>query len=282
MTEAQILQILADKRFIPPEWAFIRHVNEGTGAQTGRTLDAVAMSLWPSRGLHLHGIEVKSQRSDWLRELKKPEKADGWWRACHCFWVAAPAGVVNEAELPAGWGLLLVSAAGAKIARLAQLREVPPLPWERLAALLRAASREGEDLVPRAAVHELARCEVERAHAEAEVRLRSALEQQKTILRLSTQAADRFAEVSGLHFGACRDEDAQIAGAAVRGGLALQRLEQRLGELHKPIEQLTTALAALREHVPQPEKNGVVDLEGALDRGEAKQGLHEGEDKTGS
>lgn len=185
----------------------------------------------------------------------------------------------------AGWGLLLVSPGGAKNARLAQLREVPSLPWGRLAALLRAACREGEDLVPRAAVHELARGEVERAHAEAEVRLRSALDQQKTILRSSTQAADRFAEVSGLHFGACRDEDARIAGAAVRGAQALQRLEQRLGDLHKPIEQLTTALAALREHVPQPEKNSVVESEGTIDRGksaEAKQRLHAGEDKTGS
>ena len=283
MTEAQILQILADKRFTAPEWALIRHVNEGTGAQTGRTLDAVAMGLWPSRGLHLHGIEVKSSRSDWLRELKKPAKADGWWSACHCFWVAAPANVVQEADLPAGWGHLLVSANAVKIATLAQLREPPQLTWERVAALLRAACREGEDLVPRAAVHELAAAEVARVQADAEVQLRQA--RAELTARMKNHAAERFALQSGINFYGCRDEDAQRAGAAVRGGKALEWLENRLGDLLTPIEQLVAALAQLRQHVPQPEQNGVVEPEGVLERGESAEGqhgLHTGDGKTGS
>jgi len=32
------------------------------------------MDLWPSGGLEIHGHEVKVSRSDWLRELKEPEK----------------------------------------------------------------------------------------------------------------------------------------------------------------------------------------------------------------
>ena len=41
----------------PPEWALFFEVADSTGlAGHGRYLDAVAMNLYPSRGLELHGF----------------------------------------------------------------------------------------------------------------------------------------------------------------------------------------------------------------------------------
>ncbi len=72
--------------------------------------DAMAISNWPSRGNHLIGFEVKASRSDWLRELKKPEKAEAFYRYCTNWIIAAVPGVVKKDELPPGWGLMELSA----------------------------------------------------------------------------------------------------------------------------------------------------------------------------
>jgi len=50
--------------------------------------------LWPSRGLHLMGFEIKAGRGDWLRELKDPGKAEGIAAYCDQWWVVAPAEVI--------------------------------------------------------------------------------------------------------------------------------------------------------------------------------------------
>ncbi len=84
------IEILLRERFAPPEYAIFFEVANGTGATCRRYADAVAMGLFPSRGLELHGIECKSVRSDWLRELTEPAKAEeGWYPFCDRWWVAA-------------------------------------------------------------------------------------------------------------------------------------------------------------------------------------------------
>jgi hypothetical protein len=115
-TERSMLDLLA-ARYSGDEWAFLRHVPDRTGGAT-RTADAIAMNLWESRGLVLHGFEVKVSRRDWLAELKNPGKADVIARHCDYWWLVVPnPDIVKEGELPHGWGLL----AGDK-----QLRIVVP------------------------------------------------------------------------------------------------------------------------------------------------------------
>lgn len=144
VAERDLLAALA-KRHQPPAWAFLTHVSDSTGGAHQRTADAIAMSLWPSRGLELHGIEVKTTRSDWLRELRDPAKADLLAGLCDRWWVAAPAGVVADGELPPTWGLYTVTASGARAAVQAPLlahgRSSGPITLPRgfLAALLRAS-----------------------------------------------------------------------------------------------------------------------------------------------
>jgi hypothetical protein len=81
-------------------------VANGTGTAAFRHCDALALSLWPSRGLHLHGFEIKTYRGDWLRELKNPAKAEDIAQFCNYWWIVTNTKVVDEFELPHGWGLL--------------------------------------------------------------------------------------------------------------------------------------------------------------------------------
>jgi hypothetical protein len=81
-------------------------IEEVPAPGTERRLDLLRIGMWPSRGQHIIGHEVKVSRSDWLRELKEPAKADAWWAHLHEFWVAAPTGIVRPDELPDGWGLM--------------------------------------------------------------------------------------------------------------------------------------------------------------------------------
>ena len=46
-------------RYAQPEWAIMFEVANGTGAAQRRYADAIAMNLFPSRGLCVHGFEVK-------------------------------------------------------------------------------------------------------------------------------------------------------------------------------------------------------------------------------
>jgi hypothetical protein len=99
---------LLRKRYPPPAWAFLEDVRNQTGyGRQVRTCDALAMSLYPSRGLHLHGFEVKVSRADWFKELQAPEKAEEIARFCHFWWLVVDDGaIVQNGELPATWGLL--------------------------------------------------------------------------------------------------------------------------------------------------------------------------------
>lgn len=93
-------------------FAFATHVRSGAGFGDNysvRTADAVAMDLWPSAGLLLHGHEVKVSRSDWLSELKDPTKCEGVKRYMDRWWlVVSERSIVRTDELPAGWGLKVV------------------------------------------------------------------------------------------------------------------------------------------------------------------------------
>lgn len=115
MTEADVLALLRQKLTRPGngdagEYALLPQVRNAAGFDASRTFDAVAVSLWPSRGFSIHCYEVKCSRSDWLRELKEPAKAEAAARHCDRFSiVASDASIVKDGELPPTWGLLVVS-----------------------------------------------------------------------------------------------------------------------------------------------------------------------------
>lgn len=93
-----------------PRYACAEHVKNAAGFDAGRVADFIAIDCWPSSGLELHGHEVKVSRSDWLTELKKPEKAEAFKRYMDRWWLVVPdAKIIKAGELPDGWGLLVLS-----------------------------------------------------------------------------------------------------------------------------------------------------------------------------
>lgn len=78
--------------------------------------DVVHIGLWQNRGGgRIDVCELKATRSDWLRELEKPKKAEAWWPYCNAFWLVVPhADIVREGELPDGWGLMMPQARGRR------------------------------------------------------------------------------------------------------------------------------------------------------------------------
>jgi hypothetical protein len=148
LSEAE-LTVLLRERFAAPEYAFMPHVRNGTGytRRTTRTADALSMSLWPSRGLDLHGFELKSDRADWVREKENPEKAEEIARFCDRWWiVVGRLDIVQTGELPSMWGLLAPKAGKLVVVKEAPKLEAKPLDRAQLAAILRRAA---ECVVPK-------------------------------------------------------------------------------------------------------------------------------------
>jgi hypothetical protein len=137
-TEGELVDML-QIRYPAPEYATISHVRNGTGWVGKRTADAISLSLWQSRGIALHGFEIKCSRTDWIKELKDPEKADMIASYCDFWWlVVADKDIVKDGELPLNWGM--IAAKGEKLYTIKaapQLTDVKPLDKPFVAAVMR-------------------------------------------------------------------------------------------------------------------------------------------------
>jgi len=129
------------RRWDAPTWSTFFEVPNSTGGAKSRTADAVAVCAWPSRGMEIHGVEVKAYRSDWIRELRQPEKSTAVQRYCDRWWVVAEReDVVAADEVPSTWGLLVLR--GKKLVTLVDAPKLTAEPLTRgfVASILRAAS----------------------------------------------------------------------------------------------------------------------------------------------
>jgi hypothetical protein len=136
MTSAEILAALERHYSLDAGFVFMREVMLG---RTTRRADAIAMQIYRSRGIGLHGFEVKVDRRDWLRELRQAAKADELAARCLYWWIAAPAGLIPVDEVPDTWGLVEVSANGHRVsvARRAPRLDPDPLDLGTIALLFR-------------------------------------------------------------------------------------------------------------------------------------------------
>lgn len=191
------------KRFPLPQWALFFEVANGMNLTHSGYADAIAMGLFPSRGLDLHGFEIKTDRGDWLRELKNPHKAEQILEHCDYWWlVIGDEKVAKVEEVPSHWGLLvqqkddLVQAKKAK--RLNEARLDRPF----IGALLRRACEMVEREKNRAA-DKLDKLEaIKQARREAEKNARRHYETDIELLTREKAALTRnieaFEEASGI------------------------------------------------------------------------------------
>lgn len=208
------------ERFSAPEYALMFEVRSGTGhSGSVRYADAIAMGLWPSRGLDLTGFEIKASRSDWLRELKEPQKADRIAIYCDRWYVVAgDKDIVLPGELPTAWGLIV-----PRGEKLMIVKEAPPLPDPKpvtrlfLASLLRsscvqsAPELEVADRISKAVAEQAAR---------SKIAMEKSLANTQHLLNELQQVVAQFESTSGLAIRSWRGEK---VGPAVRfvldGGL---------------------------------------------------------------
>ncbi|HEY3924379.1 MAG TPA: hypothetical protein VGL75_07440 [Acidothermaceae bacterium] len=238
------------------EWAFMTGVRNEAGFKATRTIDALALSLWESRGHELHGYEVKVSRSDWLRELADPAKADGFIARCDRWWLVAAEGVAKAAEMPTGWGLLV--AQGDKLRAVVQAPKLPRTPEQRvidrswLVCLLRGAGA-----VPKSRPEDI---EAARdagfnagvaSHEGANKQWRDMYERcrdELTALRDSIRAFEREAGFTLSQYGDVTGERGARAGQLVRAALDGDRqLATEHSRLLRMAEEMTRAAERLRE-----------------------------------
>lgn len=237
-------------------WALLFEVPNATGFSKSRSADAMAVSLWPSRGIDVYGFEFKASRSDWLRELKEPAKAEAF--AVYCdYWTLCVTDkeVVKKSELPPKWGLQVLSGDSLKTVVQPDRLEAKEWPKTFLAAVLRAATQgpmkaaEAEirnaEYKARAAAMEQARKDEERHHKHLQESLDEITKQVTEFERVTgvnvvgsgwrTQGMTELAKAVSLLNGATLEEARKWASNAARSmrdvAEAIEAAEKQLPSL---------------------------------------------------
>lgn len=219
-------------------YACLFEVANGTGSNASRSADIVLMNLWPSRGMDLTGFEVKTSRSDWLRELKQPEKAwpvmqymDRW------FLLAAP-GVAKLDEIPSNWGLQEFDGKRVRTLKPAPKLEPKPISKTFLGSLLRRQVRDADAIVNKQLNERRRELDAE-VEATVAKRLRDAREEGQVLRDKLTTIKDKTGidllgwqatdtQVNALKFALLHDPMASwsgLPGAIVEVERALKRLQ---------------------------------------------------------
>lgn len=104
------------------------------------------VNLWNSRGLSITGIEKKSYRNDWQRELKNPQKQEAHYKYCDYFYLLTDKeNVAKIEEIPATWGWYHINEKGIlKTMKAAPKLKSIPVDRPLLCCMLRrAADKKG-------------------------------------------------------------------------------------------------------------------------------------------
>jgi hypothetical protein len=244
-------------RWTAQEWAIMWEVAPATGSMVGkvRYADAVMMSLWPSRGLELHGVEIKISRSDWKREALDPTKAERIAAYCERWWVHVAPGVIHDlSEVPPAWGVREFDGKKWRTLREAEKTDAKPCDRGFLAALLRRSDDAQREIARREADdrQRAAREALEKEREKIEERVAAEVE------RRTKKSAEVFAQVaafeaaSGLSLHDWAGSMARasrigaLVGAVERVGLlhAYQGLGAAAGRIRKVADDLDAALLA--------------------------------------
>lgn len=269
--------------FKRPAYAVLPGVSNATGATKQRTVDALVMSLWPSRGLTLAAVEIKVSRSDLLRELVDPQKQEPIFKYVDHFWLAVgDESIVREGDVPPTWGLLAPGRGGSlRVVKDAPTLTPEPMPRSFLAAILRRADEQSDNPGFRAAV----RAEVEGAVAAELASLRDEVRELRRErgtpegMAEHVAIARRFFTRSGIDFRTWtedqRDRAADIVRALDTSGLGVlvekarrkaewekqdalrvaSVADQRLAELAQLDWVESTASEPGSEQLPEPPQN---------------------------
>lgn len=197
MNETQLCDRIR-KRHPAPAWAVLQHVRNQTGYRKVqvRTADAIALSLYPSNGLVMHGFEIKVSASDLRKELLDPTKAAEFSEYCDYWWlVISSESIMQGVQIPDAWGVLVANGQSLKVLTPAPKRTPKPMDIGLVCGLIRKAAEATDNIikgmVPIADLNTL-----------AEKRATEKLEQHTRVMKYELDAlkrsVDEFEKESGL------------------------------------------------------------------------------------
>lgn len=124
----------------------LHELRPGTGftaAGNAGGIDFWCMHQWPSKRLARIAFEIKVSRSDFLREMKAPQKQKFALAYSNQFYFVTPPNLVTRRDLRPEAGLIEVAADGTLREVLkAPWRESRPPSWTFMAAVMRRLIRE--------------------------------------------------------------------------------------------------------------------------------------------
>jgi hypothetical protein len=230
------------KRFPEGQYALLQEVSDAAGFSRSRSADGIAMSLWPSRGLGIEGIEVKSFRSDWLRELKQPDKAENIFKYCDRWWlVTSDDTVAKIEEIPATWGWMTLK--GKKMITMKEAPQLTPVPIGKnfVAAMMKRATK---GMVPIGSIEERIKEARDEAKIEAERNMPYQLKSLREEMSDLQKRVSDFEQASGLTITGWRPRPVKM-GEAVKfiedGGMP--KLHKDLINLKKTADRICKAIA---------------------------------------
>lgn len=229
--------------FPPPAYMLLPQVRNGTGyaRKRDRTADAIAVSVWPSRGLYLAGVEIKVRRTDWRRELANPSKAADIQQYCRYWYVAAPEGVVDLGEVPETWGQISCAARATRVSKAAPKLDAKPVDLLFVCSILRKVA---EVTVPAD--------QVDRSITTKADELASAkIEMIQLRLDRAVETLMEFEKASGVKLSADEPWLAGRIGAAVRTVLdrKVDAFDEQLRELRRRAERIAARIGEELERV---------------------------------
>lgn len=252
MTAKEMFQTIKFK-YNDPGYIVLDQVRNGTGYQhTIRTADAIVMCTWPSRGYEIWGFEIKVNRSDWLKELQSPRKAEPIWSMCDRWYVACPKDVVKKEELPKGWGLMVMQQNGLTTKVQASINvEAQPLDRGFFAAMLRVAIGKQSTVAQMQAEYERGRRDGFQQGQESHERQdRQMLVDCQEKYRALRQQVNAFELEAGVSVANSWGESAAERGALVKQILR-GKFNMRLKDVSSIAERACTLIGAFKDDLQQ-------------------------------
>lgn len=237
-----VLSSLLRGRYPSQAYALFFEVQSATAYQGKQRADAVAMGLWPSRGLDIIGFEYKAHRGDWLRELKDPQKAEEIFQFCNHWYLVADARTAHIEEIPETWGWLRID--GSRMLAAKESPKLSPCALGHLfvASLLRSAQKDRDSAIKQP-----------RQEIEQEVRTELAADFKKNLAEMTKRLSEKTTEFNnerrkiedalGIQFGNWSTPIEKV-GAALRLVMADRSgLRCRLAEAKQQIDTISRELS---------------------------------------
>lgn len=255
MNASDIINALA-ARYKAPEYAFLTDVRNSVGFSAKvRTADAMAMSLWPSRGLYMTGFEVKVSRADWKKELEQPEKAEEMARFCKHWFIACPDKLIDKDEVPPGWGLIYVKEdRGLCYPRVAPEHDVVEPTWMFFASLMRDVV---ETWIPQSLVDQRVEAKVKVKLGQLRLHDDYELKEAKRHLEKMRENIAAFEAESGIKIDRYSDHFNREIGAAVAAFRKWQGIpHEELRQIAERVNRLSQEINAVALSIKGSENGG--------------------------